>query len=61
MKSTRGIGIGSKRDEVMKLYEKEIGEELGSDQIVARTLYEGIVFWLENGKVKNIFVDASAE
>ncbi len=61
LKSSRGVGIGSLRAEVVKAYEKEIGEEAGPDQVVAGTLYGGIVFWLENGRVKNIFVGASAE
>ncbi len=61
-KSTRGIGVGSTREEVMKAYKKEISADFGEGQIIAGTVYGGIVFWLtEDGKVRNIFVGASAE
>jgi hypothetical protein len=60
-KSTRGIGIGSTAQEVKKAYQKEIGRDEGPEQIIVGTVYGGIVFWMTDGKVRNIFVGASAE
>ena len=47
---------------MVKAYKKEISADFGEGQIIAGTVYGGIVFWLtEDGKVRNIFVGASAE
>ncbi len=61
LKSTRGIGFGSSREDVLKAYAKEIGEQADENSIVAGTVYGGIVFWLSEEKVRSIFVGASAD
>lgn len=64
LRTARGIGIGSSRKEVLKAYEKEIDpKEVASepDQIVAGTVYGGVIFTLDNGKVTSIFIGAAAE
>ena len=63
LKSTRGIGIGSTAEEVRQVYRKEIDTaDEGPGQIIAGSVYGGIVFWMtDDGKVRNIFVGASAE
>lgn len=64
LRTARGIGIGSSRKEVLKAYEKEIDpKEVASepDQIVAGTVYGGVIFTLDNGKVTSLFIGAAAE
>jgi hypothetical protein len=61
LKSSRGIGIGSSREEVLKAYEKDIGEQSDEGSIIAGTVYGGIVFWLGEGKVRSIFVGTMAD
>ncbi len=61
LKSIRGIGIGSSREDVINAYQKEIGEQVDEGSLVAGTVYGGIVFWLGGGKVRSIFVGASAD
>ncbi len=63
-KTSRGIGIGSKRSEVLEAYKPEIdpAENNGdSDLIVAGTVYGGIIFSIEKDSVSGIFIGAGAE
>src|SRR6185369_9004435 len=61
LKSSRGIGIGSSREEVLKAYQKDIVEQSDEGSIIAGTVYGGIVFWLGEGKVRSIFVGTMAD
>lgn len=68
LKTEHGIGIGSTKNEVIKAYadyktEKEEAEHLeaeGNKRLVG-SIYGGMVFTLEEGKVSRIFLGASAE
>jgi hypothetical protein len=64
LKLTRGIGIGSTKDDVIKAYKKEINlknEWGGQDMIVAGTEFGGVIFSFENNKVSTIFIGSAAE
>lgn len=64
LRTARGIGIGSSRKELMEAYEKEIDpKEVASEpeQIVAGTIYGGVIFTLDNNKVTSLFIGAAAE
>ena len=62
LKTKRKIGIGSSRNEVQMAYSEEIDTvDLETEYIVAGTIYSGIIFKLENSKVKSIFIGAAAE
>ncbi|MDF2803222.1 MAG: hypothetical protein K0S61_3125 [Anaerocolumna sp.] len=64
LKTSRGIGIGSRKDEVLKAYKNEINpEENGTDAsvIVVGSIYGGLVFVLDNDLVASIFIGAAAE
>lgn len=62
LKSTKQIGIGSSKNEVELAYKEFINPSISTPtNIVAGTEFGGIVFTLENNKVKSIFIGASAE
>ena len=67
LKSKRGIGIGSTRDEVLKAYKKEIdlsevrASLTDSDELVAGTVYDGLIFDIVDDRVSSIFIGAAAE
>jgi hypothetical protein len=64
MKTSRGITIGSTRNEVLKAYEREINlneNSIDSDSIVVGTVYGGLIFTFENDKVSSAFIGAAAE
>ncbi len=63
LKTAKGIGVGATRGEVLKAYGDEIKEgNPGKDeQLVAGSIYGGIVFTLENDRVVKIFLGAAAE
>lgn len=62
LKTTKQIGIGSTKQAVQKAYDQSINKTNSeSDVIVAGTIYGGIIFNFEDGKVKNIFFGSSAE
>jgi hypothetical protein len=64
LKTSKGIGIGSRKDEVLKAYKNEINpEENGTDAsvIVVGSIYGGLVFVLDNDLVTSIFIGAAAE
>ncbi|MBI5538678.1 MAG: hypothetical protein HY951_01360 [Bacteroidia bacterium] len=61
-KTSRNIGIGSNITDVTNKYSNEIDKSQTTEfQIVAGTIYGGIVFTFENKKVTSIFIGASAE
>ena len=58
----RGIRIGSTEQDVRKAYKKEWNREDSSkDSFVAGSVYGGIIFQFNNGKVDRIFLGAAAE
>lgn len=67
LKTERGIGIGSTKEEAAKAYagyptdkfEAEMISENGSHLV--GSIYGGMIFGLEDGKVSEIFLGASAE
>jgi len=62
LKTSRNIGIGSSIEDVQRAYGKEINQAASSSEsIVAGTIYGGIIFNIDNRKVKSIFSGASAE
>ena len=64
LKTSRGIGIGSTKDEVRKAYEHEINPEensIDSSEIVVGSVYGGLIFILENDLVTSIFIGAAVE
>lgn len=64
-KINRGIGIGSKRKDVVEKYKDEINEgdsrNTWDNSIVVGSIYDGIIFSFENDMVSRIFVGAGAE
>jgi hypothetical protein len=61
-RTKKGIGIGSKKDEVLTAYKNEINmDDCNEDSIVAGSIYGGIIFTIENQSVKSIFIGAAAE
>lgn len=64
-KTERGIGIGASRAEVEKAYAGDINESEGEggtpEDIVVGTIYGGIIFDFDDGRVSRIFVGATAE
>jgi hypothetical protein len=64
LKTTKNIGIGSTKDEVLKSYKKYIDQESyskNSNSIIVGSIYGGIIFGIKNNKVNEIFLGASAE
>lgn len=61
-KTTEGISIGSDYEDVKEAYKGYLNQEFSnSESIVAGSIYGGVTFRFENGKVKSIFIGASAE
>ena len=59
IKTDRGIGIGSSRDEVLKAYEYEINpEDTNDEMIVAGSKSIGIFFIMKDDKVNSIYIVA---
>jgi len=64
LKTSKGIGIGSSKAEVLKAYKKEIDPKNkwgGPDIIVAGSEFGGLIFDIKDGKVSSIFIGAAAE
>lgn len=62
LKTKRGVGIGSTTDAVTGAYAAEIDPSANDPQsIVAGTVYGGLSFGLENGRVTSIVLGAVAE
>lgn len=61
--TARGIRIGSSEAEVKKAYSKEYNAEdsRAGETFVAGSVYGGVIFDLEKGKVLGIFIGAAAE
>ena len=58
----RGIGIGSTEQEVLNGYKQYWNrEESGPGNFVADSIYGGLIFNLEGGRVVRIFLGAAAE
>lgn len=61
-KTKKQMGIGSSKEEVLKAYNIAIDRSGGeSDNITVGTVYGGLMFNFENGKVNSIFIGSSAE
>lgn len=58
-----GIGIGSDRAALMNAYGacRDPDTEANDEGLVAGSIYGGVMFELENGRVKSIFIGAAAE
>lgn len=62
LKTSQQIGIGDTKESVLKAYSDSIDKDSGDDNtMVAGSVYGGVIFTLENNKVKSIFIGASAE
>lgn len=61
LKTSRNIGIGDSRKDVLKAYQNEIYDRDNPSSLIAGTIYGGVIFTFENGKVSSIFVGAGAE
>ncbi|ANE50213.1 hypothetical protein [Flavisolibacter tropicus] len=58
----KGIKIGSTLNEVLAAYNKNIERPIAdSSKIIAGSIYGGLVFTMEKGKVASIFLGQSAE
>jgi hypothetical protein len=61
-RTARGVAIGSSLADVRSRYEPFIDNAQSSDTVVlAGSLYGGLIFELEKGKVKKMFLGAAAE
>lgn len=61
-KTSRNIGIGNTYQEVLKAYNKYINDgETNDTLIVAGSIYGGMIFNFEKGKVARMFMGAAAE
>jgi hypothetical protein len=64
LKTSREIGIGSTKEEVLNAYKDEINKndsKMDSGFIVAGSLFGGLIFELKDDLVTSIFIGASAE
>jgi hypothetical protein len=62
LSTKRGIRIGSTKTAVIKAYKSEWNRGDGSSEsFVAGSIYGGLIFQFENGKVSQIFLGAAAE
>lgn len=64
LNTSRGIGIGSTRNDVIRSYGKEMEPENrdgDSSTLIAGTVYGGVLFAMENDRVTSIFIGAAAE
>lgn len=60
-KTPQGLGIGSSDEEVRKTYAELLDSEQPSSDLVVGSIYDGVIFSVEDHKVKSIFVGAAAE
>jgi hypothetical protein len=68
-KTKKNIGIDSTRDEVLKEYANEIDlsgtslnfSGLSSKELIAGSIYGGMIFKFENDRVSSIFLGVAAE
>lgn len=57
----QGIGIGSSRDDILKVYPNAAQTDTSPDIMVAGNIYEGIFFTIKKDKISEIFVGSLAE
>jgi hypothetical protein len=61
-RTSKGISIGSSYQEVEQAYKDYMNPEFSNrESIVAGSIYGGVVFSFEKGKVKSVFVGAASE
>ncbi len=65
LKTTRGVGIGSTREEVERAYgdvqDKQDSDPAITSRFVAGSIYNGLIFDFEDGKVSYMFMGVGAE
>lgn len=64
IKTSRGIGIGSTKEEVLEAYKDEIDIKnrcADSEMLVAGAEFGGVIFCFEYNKVISIFIGAASE
>ncbi len=62
LSTQRGIRIGNSKKAVVKAYKSEWNRESNeSESFVAGSIYGGLIFQFQNGKVSRIFLGAAAE
>jgi hypothetical protein len=63
LKTKRGIQIGDSEQAVIQAYQNEKDEEASraTEVFVAGSIYGGLIFQFQNGKVESIFLGAGAE
>lgn len=62
--TARGIRVGSPRESVIKAYKDTINPDspgMKEDELVAGTVYGGLIFTFENDRVTRVFIGAGAE
>jgi hypothetical protein len=67
-RTKRNIGVDSTKEEVLRVYKKEInfsetnsGINPDGDIIIAGTIYGGVFFYIKNDYVSSIFIGSGAE
>jgi hypothetical protein len=63
LRTRRGIGVGDLENKVRAVYRDVADNEmpLGNDRLIVGSVYGGLVFSFDHGKVSEIFLGASAE
>lgn len=63
LKTKRNIGIGDLYEKVEKVYkqEKDVDNSITCETFVAGSIYEGIIFSFNEGRVSKIFLGSAAE
>jgi hypothetical protein len=63
LQTQRGIHVGSSEADVLKAYKGDISKEDSKPgaQVVAGSIYGGLIFGIKNGVVTSIFLGAAAE
>ena len=63
LKTERNIGIGDLYEKVEEVYkqEKDVDNSITCESFVAGSIYEGIIFSFNEGKVSKIFLGSAAE
>ncbi len=63
LRTRRGIGVGDREGEVRRVYRDVVDKEMPDekDRFIAGSVYGGLVFLFEDGRVSEMFLGASAE
>lgn len=61
LKTSKGIGIGSSKNEIYKYYPTANQNDVDDDIIVVGDIYYGLFFTIRDNKVSKIFIGALAE